>query len=259
MRSQRCGNWRLPLAGYSKREGPRPRVSVVVGAELDVRCSIAIHVGIISRVPREVVQVVSRDVHLRVVEAATREQMGRELPAQRDLLNAKIRAVLDEAVGNFVRIRRAIEACARLIRDVARMLPSVQRVRVLVVKVIAAVIREDANQVEHLGAVTELQKATKFEVLVGDGVSETTPELWLWAPGVLQRIGINRIAGRRIDTLEVQHEELAERLPDRYASNLPEVVSRHRLIVVELRHLVMVERDVEVRIPRESVTLRGLE
>ena len=46
--------------------------------------------GIIARVLRERVQIVTRDVQLRVVESATREQVCRELPAQRDLLNAQV-------------------------------------------------------------------------------------------------------------------------------------------------------------------------
>ena len=135
------------------------------------------------------------------------------------------------------------------------MLPTVQRVRELVVAVIAAVIGEDAHQVEHLRSVAELEEAAKLEAPVADRVAESAPPLGLRIAGEDARVGIERVSGCRIDTLEVQHVELADWLPDRHLVDLAEVGAGDRLIAVELRDFVMVERDVEVGVPGEAAAV----
>src|ERR1700712_113397 len=98
-------SWRrliiLEIATDAERERARAGIGIVVGTEIDVRCAVAVHIGIVASVFREVVQIVTRHVELGVRQSARGEQPGGKPPAQRDLLNPEIGSILDETVGNF--------------------------------------------------------------------------------------------------------------------------------------------------------------
>src|SRR5439155_574543 len=87
------------------------------------------------------------------------------------------RAVLEEPARDPIGPGRAVEARPRLVRHVTRLLPAVQRGAELVVIVVAAVVREDADRIENRLPLRELEERVEVKAVPRQAVGESPPVL----------------------------------------------------------------------------------
>src|SRR5688572_6117178 len=148
-----------PGAAEADGDGPRTWIRVEVVANEGVLARpAAVDVRVVTHVVGPQLQIPAADVDTCIGQPRARGDRPGKAIAERDLLQADVRRVLDIPARDRRSIREAARARARHIGYVARLAPTPQDVRELIVAEPPAVVREAAHTVVDLSALAELDK-----------------------------------------------------------------------------------------------------